>query len=48
MRLWVLFLISLFALSGTRLGDLGRRRPSLLLIGCFAVGSLFFSYRFVR
>lgn len=48
MRLWVLFLIALFALSGTRLGDLGRQRPSLLLIGCSVVSACFFSYRFVR
>jgi len=48
MRVWVLFLVLLFALSGTRLGDLGRRRPSLLLVGCTLVGLSFMSYRLVR
>ena len=48
MRLWTLFIFGLFLLSGTRLGDLARRRPTLLVVGCAVVGSLFYSYRFVR
>ncbi|MGB3736766.1 MAG: hypothetical protein WA964_17535 [Ilumatobacter sp.] len=48
MRVWVLFLIGLFVLSGTSLGDLGRRRPSLLLMGCAVVSACYLSYRFVR
>lgn len=48
MRLWILFIFGLFLLSGTRLGNLARNRPSLLVLGCALLGSLFYSYRFVR
>ena len=48
MRLFLAFLIAAFAVGATPLGQRLARRPMVLLLACAMVGSLFYSYRFIK
>ena len=48
MKLYLLFLIAAVAVGAAPIGRPVLRRPSTMLVGCLAVATLFYSYRFVR
>lgn len=48
MRLFLAFLVASFVVGSSPLGQRLLRRPLVLFIACAAVGSLFYSYRFIK
>jgi hypothetical protein len=48
MRLLILFLFVAFVVGGTSLGRRLQRRPSVVMLGCALMGSMYLSYRVVR
>lgn len=48
MRLFLAFLVAAFAVGATPLGQRLMRRPMVVFLLCAMVGSLFYSYRFIK